>query len=163
MSSICAARRADRVLKTVRTGLGAGLAGGVAIWIYEVVVWVGWQHLLPLAGIPRNAVGLVFGKAAMNALGPLASVLGTVIHFGFAMVWGVAFACAWPWFRARGWEASLLALPFAVLVWVAMHVAIALMGHEHPDYLDPNVVIGGVMSHLFYTVTVALWVRRQTA
>ena len=46
----------------IRTGMIGGLIGGVVIWIYEAIVWVGVQHLLPLAGIPRNATGLVFGK-----------------------------------------------------------------------------------------------------
>ena len=41
--------------------IGGGLVGGVIIWIYEAVVWVGVQRLMPLAGIPRNATGLVFG------------------------------------------------------------------------------------------------------
>ena len=78
----------DRAL-TIRTGLLGGLAGGVIIWIYEALVWVGVQHLMPLAGIPRNATGLVFGKAAQESLGAAAYVLGTGIHFFFALAWGV--------------------------------------------------------------------------
>ena len=31
----------------VRAGLIGGLAGGVIVWIYEAVVWVGWQHQMP--------------------------------------------------------------------------------------------------------------------
>lgn len=115
--------------------------------------------MLPLATIPANATGLVFGRAFQQALGLWATLLGTCIHFAFAGLWGVGFAAVWPWFRARGWEASMLALPFAAVLWGVMHGAIALAGHEHPDYLDPNVVIGGVMSHLFYTVPMALVVR----
>jgi len=86
-------------------------------------------------------------------------VLGTMTHFGFAAIWGVGFAAIWPWFRQRGWEATTLALPFAALLWVVMHAAIVLAGHEHPNYFDPNVIIGGVMSHLFYAVPLALFVR----
>jgi hypothetical protein len=67
----------------VRAGLIGGLVGGVTIWIYEAIVWVGAQHLMPLAGIPRNATGLVFGKAVQDSLGPLAYVVGTAIHFFF--------------------------------------------------------------------------------
>jgi hypothetical protein len=48
-----------RQTRTVRAGLIGGLAGGIIIWIYEALVWVGVQHLMPLAGIPRNATGLV--------------------------------------------------------------------------------------------------------
>ena len=48
---------------TLRAGLMGGLAGAIIIWIYEALVWVGVQHLMPLEGIPRNATGLVFGKA----------------------------------------------------------------------------------------------------
>lgn len=143
----------------IRAGLAGGLLGGCVIWLYEAAVWVGVQHLMPLAGIPRNAVGLVFGRGIQQGLGMWAYPLGAAIHFGFAMAWGAVFALVWPWFRRRGWEASLLAMPFAVVLWVAMHLAIALAGHEHPDYLDPNVVIGGILSHLFYAVPLALWVR----
>src|SRR6266478_10157902 len=113
MSSIYAASSTpatpDRAL-TVRAGLIGGLAGGIIIWIYEALVWVGVQHLMPMAGIPRNATGLVFGKAVQEQLGALSYVLGTAIHFFFVLAWGVLFAFAWPYFRRRGYEATLVAL-----------------------------------------------------
>src|ERR1700742_5141820 len=133
---------------TLRAGAFGGLTGGVCIWIYEAIVWVGIQHQMPLAGIPANATGLVFGKVFQASLGLGAHVLGTLIHFAFAMAWGVLFALIWPAFRRRGWEASLLALFYAVFAWVVMHAAIALVSNSHPDYLDPTVVIGGFMSHI---------------
>jgi hypothetical protein len=67
----------------------------------------------------------------------------------------------WPYFRRRGYEATLVALFFAVIVWVVMHVAIALVSANHPNYLDPNVVIGGFMSHLFFAVPLALIVKQR--
>jgi hypothetical protein len=91
MSSIYAASSTpgtpDRAL-TVRAGLIGGLAGGIIIWIYEALVWVGVQHLMPLAGIPRNATGLVFGKQVQEQLGTAAYFVGTGIHFLFALAWG---------------------------------------------------------------------------
>ncbi|MEO0318275.1 MAG: hypothetical protein RL404_1952 [Pseudomonadota bacterium] len=146
---------------TIKAGIAGGLTGGVVIWLYEAIVWVGVQHLMPLAGIPRNATGLVFGKAFQEAIGPMAYVMGTMIHFAFALGWGVLFALLWPWLRRKGWEASLAAMVFAPLLWIVMHVPIALLGNDHPDYLDPVVVIGGIMSHLFYTVPLALLVKRR--
>src|ERR1700726_3847280 len=98
----------------VRAGLLGGLTGGVIIWIYEAIVWVGVQHLMPLAGIPRNATGLVFGKQVQESLGAGAYVLGTGIHFFFAFAWGVLFAYLWPSFRSRGYEATLVALFYAI-------------------------------------------------
>ena len=74
----------------VRAGLVGGLAGGVIIWIYEAIVWVGVQQLMPLGGIPANATGLVFGKAFQAAIGPGAHILGMAIHFFFCLVWGRA-------------------------------------------------------------------------
>jgi hypothetical protein len=145
----------------VRAGLLGGLAGGVIIWIYEAIVWVGAQHLMPLAGIPRNATGLVFGKAVQDSLGPLAYAVGTAIHFFFVLAWGVAFAFAWPYFRRRGYEATLVALFFAVFLWIVMHAAIAIVSNDHPNYLDPSVIIGGFMSHFFYTVPLALIVKHR--
>ena len=142
-----------------RAGLTGGLIGGACIWVYEAVVWAGVQHLLPLAAIPANAVGLSLGHGVQAALGLWAGVLGTALHFGFAALWGAGFAAIWPAARRAGIEATLLALPFAVLVWVVMHVAIILAGHQHPDYGDPVVIIGGIMSHLFYAVPLALVVR----
>lgn len=143
----------------MRADIVGGLCGGVVIWIYEAIVWAGIQHQMPVTAIPANAVGLTFGKAAQSALGGWAGVPGTAMHFGFACLWGMIFAALWPAFRRRGWEATALALPFAVVLWVVMHVAIALAGHQHPDYLDPNVVIGGIMSHLFFAVPLALTVK----
>jgi predicted anti-sigma-YlaC factor YlaD len=142
-------------------GLLGGLVGGVVIWIYEAVVWVGVQHQMPLAGIPANATGLVFGKAVQTSLALGAYLLGTAIHFSFALAWGVLFAILWPWFRRRGFEATLVALFYAVVVWVVMHLAIVAVSTSHPDYADPNVVIGGVLSHLFYAVPLALVVKRR--
>jgi hypothetical protein len=150
----------DRNL-VIRTGLAGGLLGGVIIWIYEAIVWVGVQHLMPLAGIPRNATGLVFGKQVQDSLGALSYVVGTAIHFSFALGWGVVFALIWPYFRRRGHEATLVALFFAVALWIVMHVAISIVTSNHPDYLDPMVIIGGFMSHFFYAVPLALYVKRR--
>src|ERR1700687_1716080 len=139
-----AAGTPDRAL-AVRAGLIGGLLGGVIIWIYEALVWVGVQHLMPLAGIPRNATGLVFGKQVQESLGTAAYLVGTGIHFFFVLAWGVLFAFIWPYFRRRGYEATLEALFFAIVVWIVMHVAIAIASDNHPNYLDPFVVIGGFM------------------
>lgn len=147
--------------ETVRAGLEGGLLGGVIIWIYEAIVWVGVQGLMPLAGIPRNATGLVFGKAFQESVGGWAYLIGTSIHFFFALVWGAAFALAWPWLHKRGWEATLAALLFAPVLWIAMHIPIPILGDDHPNYFDPVVVIGGFMSHLFYTVPLALLVKKR--
>jgi hypothetical protein len=96
----------------VRAGLLGGLVGGVIIWIYEAIVWVGVQHLMPLAGIPRNATGLVFGKEVQDQLGTLAYVVGTAIHFFFVL----AGACCSPSrgrtsavadMKQRSWHCSL--------------------------------------------------------
>jgi hypothetical protein len=145
----------------IRAGVLGGLLGGVTIWIYEAVVWVGAQHLLPLAGIPRNATGLVFGSDVQTSLGWLASVIGTFIHFLFAVVWGVVFAYVWPYFRRRGFEATLVALPYAVIAWIVMHLAIMVASDNHPNYYDPNVIISGFMSHIFFAVPMALYVKNR--
>ena len=97
---------AGELRETVRAGLLGGLVGGVIIWIYEAIVWVGVQHLMPMVGIPRNATGLVFGKDVQDSLGALAYVVGTGIHFFFALAWGVVFALLWPVFARRGYEAA---------------------------------------------------------
>ncbi|SHJ87131.1 hypothetical protein SAMN05444159_1747 [Bradyrhizobium lablabi] len=147
----------------IRAGVIGGLTGGVIIWIYEAIVWVGVQHLLPLAGIPRNATGLVFGKQVQDQLGIAAYFLGTAIHFFFTIAWGVLFAYLWPYFRRQGYEATFVALFYAVIIWIVMHAAIMVATTSHPDYFDPMVVIGGFMSHLFYTVPLALVVKRRLA
>ena len=154
---------APSLAQTVGAGVAGGLTGAVTIWVYEALVWVGVQHLMPMAGIPRNATGLVFGRGVQDSLGVGAYVVGTGIHFAFAIAWGVLFALIWPSLRRRGVEATLAALFYAVVAWIVMHVAIALASSSHPDYLDPNVVIGGFMSHLFFTVPLALVVKRRLA
>ena len=116
---------------------------------------------MPMAGIPRNATGLVFGKAVQDELGAIAYVVGTSIHFFFALAWGVLFAFIWPYFRRRGYEATLVALFFAVVLWIVMHVAIAIASNDHPNYLDPLVIIGGFMSRFFYAVPLALIVKQR--
>ncbi|WP_230413109.1 hypothetical protein [Paraburkholderia antibiotica] len=148
---------------TFRAGAIGGLIGAVVIWIYEALVWVDAQHLMPLAGIPRNATGLVFGKGVQESLGIWAYIVGTGIHFVFAIAWGVLFAAIWPYFRRRGYEATLVALFYAVFAWIVMHIAIMIASSNHPDYFDPAVIIGGFMSHLFFTVPLALTVKRLLA
>jgi len=147
----------------IRAGAVGGITGAVCIWIYEALVWVGVQHLMPLAGIPRNATGLVFGKDVQEALGIGAYFLGTAIHFVFAIGWGVLFALVWPYFRRRGYEATFIALFYAIIAWIAMHVAISIASDNHPNYYDPAVVIGGFMSHFVFTVPLALTVKRLLA
>lgn len=154
---------APGLARMVRAGLIGGLVGGVTIWFYEAIVWVGAQHLMPLAGIPRNATGLVFGKEVQDSLGAAAYVVGTGIHLVFALAWGVLFALVWPFFRRRGYEATLVALFYAVLAWIVMHVAIMIASSNHPNYYDPNVIIGGFMSHFFFTVPLALIVKQRLA
>jgi hypothetical protein len=73
----------------------------------------------------------------------------------------VLFAFLWPYFRQRGYEATLVDLFFAAILWIVMHAAIALVSTDHPNYLDPNVIIGGFTSHLFYTVPLALVVKQR--
>jgi hypothetical protein len=141
----------------IRADLAGGVVGRACIWVYEALVWARVQHLLPFSAIPANATGLMFGKAVQQGLGIWASVLGTLTHFGFAIVWGAGFAAIWPWFRQRGWEATSLALLFALVLWVVMHGAIMIAGHEYLNYLDPNVVIGGVMSHRFLRCRSRWW------
>ncbi|WPP01724.1 hypothetical protein SFA35_10400 [Pseudomonas sp. HR96] len=156
---------ADRqnLAATVRAGAIGGLTGAVCIWVYEALVWVGVQHLMPLAGIPRNATGLVFGKDVQQSLGLWAYLLGTLIHFVFAIGWGVLFAAVWPYFRRRGYEATFIALFYAIIAWIAMHVAISIASDNHPNYYDPAVIIGGFMSHFVFTVPLALTVKRLLA
>jgi hypothetical protein len=95
------------------------------------------------------------------SLGLLASVVGTFIHFFFAVFWGVLFAYIWPWFRRRGFEATLVALPYAMIAWIVMHAAIMVASDNHPNYFDPNVIIGGFMSHFFFAVPMALVVKQR--
>ena len=153
---------ADPDLKQcVVAGIGAGLTGGVTIWAYEALVWVHVQHLMLLPDIPRNAVGLVFGRVVQHDLGVVAFFLGTLIHFFFAIFWGVLFALIWPALRRRGIEASLAAVFYALLAWIIMHVAITLISDAHPDYTDPVVIIGGFVSHLFFALPMALTVKAK--
>lgn len=149
--------------RTVRAGAIGGLVGGVTIWLYEALVWVGAQHLMPLDGIARNATGLVFGKDVQESLGWVAYVVGTGIHFLFSIAWGILFAWVWPHFRRRGYEATLVALFYAVFAWVVMHAAIMVASTNHPNYYDPVVIIGGCMSHFFFAVPLALVVKRLLA
>ena len=149
--------------RTFRAGLIGGLVGGVVVWIYEAVVWVGVQHQMPLVGITRNSTGLVFGKDVQESLGFLAYVIGIGIHFFFALAWGVLFTQIWPYFRRRSYEATFVALFYAAFAWIVMHVAIVLVSSNHPNYMDPVVIIGGFMSHFFFTVPLALVVKRRLA
>lgn len=146
---------------TISAGIAGGFVGALVIWAYEAIVWVGVQNMMPLAGIPRNATGLVFGRAVQDGLGTGSYVVGTAIHFVFALAWGVLFAFMWPGLQRRGIEASLAAMFYAVFAWIVMHVAIVVVSSNHPNYLDPNVVIGGFMSHLFFTVPLALVIKRR--
>lgn len=50
---------------------------------------------------------------------------------------------------------------FFALAWLVMHAAIMVASSSHPDYLDPNVIVGGIMSHFFFTVPLALVIKRK--
>ena len=122
----------------VRAGLLGGLVGGLVIWIYEAIVWVGVQHLMPMAGIPRQCDGPgprqggpgFTGSAGLHCRhrNPLllCARLGRAVRFRLAV------------FPPPRLEATLVALFFAVILWIVMHVAIAIVSNNHPDYLDPS-------------------------
>lgn len=109
------------------------------------------QNLMPLAGIPRNATGLVFGRQIQESLGGVACPVGTGIHF--------LFSIAWPYFRERGYEATFLALIHAVIALIVIARGDHVASDSHPDYFDPVVIIGGFMSHFFFTIPLALIVK----
>ncbi|WP_216898078.1 hypothetical protein [Nocardia alni] len=161
--SVLATLRREELSETVRVGLIGGFVGAVCIWIYEAIVWVGVQHQMPMKGIPANATGLTFGQSVQSSLGVWAYVLGTIIHVLFALIWGVVFAVFWPWFRRHGVEATLVALPYAIILWILMHVGIIIVSNYHPNYGDSTVVIGGFMSHFCYAVPMALVVKHLMA
>lgn len=161
MNQVAAQSTATNTGEAIRIGVAAGILGGVIIWIYEAIVWVGVQHQMPLFGITRNATGLVFGPGVQESLGFFSHVVGTGIHFFFSAFWGALFALIWPWFRQRNIEATLAALFYAVFAWIVMHAAIAIVSDTHPDYLDPVVIIGGFMSHFFFAVPLALYVKKR--
>ncbi|MBV8096017.1 MAG: hypothetical protein JO110_22860 [Acetobacteraceae bacterium] len=71
------------------------------------------------------------------------------------------FAYIWPYFRQRGFEATLVGLFYAAVIWIVMHVAIAIASSNHPNYLDANVIIGGFMSHFLYAVPLALITKHR--
>ena len=71
------------------------------------------------------------------------------------------FASIWPYFRRRGFEATFVALPYAMIAWIVMHLAIMVASDNHPNYYDPNVIIGGFMSHFFFAVPMALYVKHR--
>ena len=84
-----------------------------------------------------------------------------IILFGLAVAWGVLFAYIWPYFRRRGFEATFMALPYAMIAWIVMHLAIMVASDNHPNYYDPNVIIGGFMSHFCFAVPMALYVKKR--
>jgi hypothetical protein len=142
----------------IRTAFTAGLIGGACIWVYEALVWAGAQQLMPAAAGP-NGIGLVFGKAFQQWLSVLASVLGVSVHFRFTMPGGQFSHLPSRWFQRRGWEATVLALFYAVILWIVMHLGIAIASYDHPC-ADPVAIIGGFMSH-FFTVPLALCVKQR--
>ena len=88
---------------------------------------------------------------------------GACIWVYKALVWGAVFAPIWPGFRRRDWEATLLALIYAVSFWIVMQMAITIAAQDHPDYIDPVVISGGFMSHFFIPIPLALHVKRRLA
>lgn len=109
VSTVGYSKVANSTSEIIKAGLLGGFVGAVTIWVYEAIVWVSVQHLMPMAGIPRNATGLVFGRDVQESLGAGAYIVGTGIHFVFALSWGVLFAFIWPALRARRIEATLAA------------------------------------------------------
>jgi hypothetical protein len=107
---------------------------------------------MPQAGIPRNASGAVFGQQIQESLGWIAYLVGTGIQLVFSMAWGVLFACLWPHFRRRGYEATFPALIHAVLAWIVMHAAITRGASTQPSesmpYSKACTVLTGTMSTL---------------
>jgi hypothetical protein len=147
-------------MKAWRAGVVGGLVGGVASWIYELIVWVHLLHLTGVSGIAENTAVLSFGPG-VRSLGAGALALGVAIHFLTAVIWGILFALIWPALRARSIEATLAALFYGIFAWVVMHnVVLALFSPAPPTYTVYS-VINGLMAHTFaFSVPLALVIKR---
>jgi len=64
----------------------------------------------------------------------------------------------WP---GRGTWILSAALALCVILAAGSTRAIAIASDNHPNYLDPFVIIGGFMSHFFYAVPLALIVKQR--
>ena len=145
----------------LRAGLLGGLAGGLGIWLYELVVWVHFLHLTDVPGMLDGAAVLSFG-AGIRRLGAWSAALGVAIHFVTALIWGIGFAWLWPALRRRHIEATLGALFYGLFAWVVMHnVLLALFSPAPPSYTTYS-VLNGLVSHTFaFSVPMALVIQRM--
>jgi hypothetical protein len=144
----------------LRAGLIGGLVGGVTIWMYEAVVWVGVQHLMPL--VEYRAMLQAGFRQRRSSVARFAGLCCRNFHsFLFRRGMGRTFCVYLAYFRRRGFEATFVALPYAMFAWIVMHVAIMVASDNHPNYYDPNVIIGGFMSHFFFAVPMALYVKHR--
>ena len=154
--------KAARLALVVPIALGAGALAARALLEYAPASTAS-GFAQPVAVVTNwHAFGaiLLATLALATAIGGWAYPFGASIHFGFALAWGVLFAAMWPSLRRRGYEATFVALFYAVVAWIVMHVAISIASNDHPNYHDPVVIIGGFMSHIFFAVPMALVIKR---
>ncbi len=147
----------------VCAGLLGGLAGGVTIWIYELVVQAWLMKTSTPYDIVQNTAVLCFGPG-IKGLGLGAFALGVAIHFATALIWGVVFAFIWPLLAARRVEATLAALFFGVFAWIVMHNGLLAAFSPNPPAYTVLGVINGFMSHTVgFAVPLALVIKARMA
>lgn len=103
---------------TIRAGAVAGVAGGIAIDAYLLLVYVAVGHVTTVDGFFRHVAAGAIGSAAQTL--PGAAWLGVVLHFAVSIAWGIGYAyvaARTPQVRARPLVSGLA---FGLVVMIAM-------------------------------------------
>jgi len=143
----------DRILR----GVIAGLAGGILIDLFLLIVLVGLLHATSVSGFYAFVASAALGKQAY--LVPAAVPLGIALHVAISVGWGIGYAylaATTPQVRARP---LLSGSVFGIVVMLAMQlVEVAANVYRLPTFASQ--AVSAVAHVLFFGIPVAYVVRR---
>ena len=125
----------SRLLAWTRCVAATALMVGLADFVQSYLLFSLARHRPAISVLQGPATG-VLGRAAMQG-GLRTAALGTVLHFGIALAWSVAFALAYrasPGLRRRtrhGWGLLGIAALTGVVVWLTMDWGVLRFSKAH--------------------------------
>jgi hypothetical protein len=143
-------------------GIAAGLVGGLAMSVYTMAAELvaGHSMFTPMYMVGAPVVGMGAMERGMSG-GPLylelvPAIVGMVVHFIWAALWGLVFGGILWASRLSGWVAFATAIVYAYAVGAIMSAVVMPAVGLKPMWEMPGLVFF-VLDHLAFGLPLGIW------
>jgi len=127
----------------ISVGLLAGFVMALFTMMYAAVAGIGF--LTPI----RQMSAIIYGQTAMQGVAPL--LVGALLHFASAMIFGLAFAAFLRYSTAL--VASVAGIVYALLIWVTTTFVILPLFNPLMSRTVREMPLGWFFAHVLFGIT----------